>query len=253
MFYMATMVLWVVGTMADSNKEAHRKLEPRKTPPYLQVISRKGYALGFDSKTRQPLWVAYRLRKSDTEAVCERVKCFKKDALIDDCPEPQDYCYSGFERGHMAPCEDMLYSTNRMVESFIMSNMSPQYMHVNRGVWKSVEEHVHKWAMKFGEIYVVDGPIFDGTDDGIETGKGLIVKPCAFYKIIYTKRNGGMMLAFQVENKENGLEPFTSNPDLYVRSVKRIEDVTGFSFFDDICLSDNIEELKAQDDIGIWW
>ncbi|MBO7327169.1 MAG: DNA/RNA non-specific endonuclease [Lentisphaeria bacterium] len=48
----------------------------------------------------------------------------------------QDYRRSGYDRRHLALAADMAFSGQTMVDSFFMSNMSPQRAAFNRGIWK---------------------------------------------------------------------------------------------------------------------
>jgi endonuclease G len=49
-----------------------------------------------------------------------------------------------------------------MSETFFMSNMSPQAPSFNRGIWAKLEEKVRSWAVTYGEIFVVTGPVLNG-------------------------------------------------------------------------------------------
>ena len=194
--------------IADSNPMAHEQLRPDDSSLRIEEVSRLGYALGYSPDKRQPLWVAYRLRREDIEGNHEtRQNCFKLDAKVSNSPWPYDYYGSGYDRGHMAPAKDMEYNKERMEDSFFMSNMSPQLPYINRVKWKGIEDFTISHAIKFGEVFVATGPIFEGTDSNlssqdksIELESGDIPIPKAFYKVLYTRRFGGMMLAFQVEN-----------------------------------------------------
>jgi endonuclease G len=70
-----------------------------------------------------------------------------------------DYQKSGYDRGHLAPAEDMWYSMETMVQSFFYSNMSPQLPRFNLGVWKKLEMQMRNWAVEYDNLYVVTGPI----------------------------------------------------------------------------------------------
>ena len=260
--------LFVVGTAnCDSDQFAHRKLQPIGVSSDLEVVPRPGqenerlgYALGYDREKRQPRWVAYRLKKEDLTHKFPRDNSFKRDDAVSNSPNEYDYAGTDFDRGHMAPADEMEYDSTIMKDSFYMSNMSPQYAHVNRGVWRSVEDFVRRAADRFGEVLVVTGPIF--ADEGgpfgsipmknekkkIDTANGDIAVPESFYKVIYTPARGGMMLAFQVDNDEGLLGNYLT----YARSVHRIEQITGFRFFADIDPSDE-EGLRDMDHVNQWF
>ena len=266
-FYLV-VALFVVGTAnCDSDQFAHRKLQPIGVSPKLEVVprfgqenERLGYALGYDREKRQPRWVAYRLKKEDLTHEFPRNDSFKRDDAVSNSPGTYDYSGTGFERGHMAPANEMEYAFRIMEDSFYMSNMCPQYGHINSGVWKSIENFVRNAAKRFDVVYVISGPIF--ADEGgpfgsipmknekkkIETSNGDIAVPESFFKVIYTPARGGMMLAFQVDNDEGLL----GNYLMYARSVRRIEQITGFRFFADVDPDDD-DGLRNMDQVTQWF
>jgi len=164
--------LFVASTATcDSDQFAHLKLQPMGTPAELEIVprvgqenERLGYALGYDREMRQPRWVAYRLKNEDLTGEFKRDNSFKRDDAVSNSPERYDYSKTGFDKGHMAPAKDMEYALRIMKDSFYMSNMCPQYGHINGGVWSSVEDFVRKAAKRFDVVYVVSGPIF--ADEG---------------------------------------------------------------------------------------
>lgn len=244
-------------TLADSDRMAHERLQPENAPPTLEQVSRLGYALGYDPSRRQPLWVAYRLRREDVERkLVERDDSFKLDLAVSNSPDKYDYSGSGYDRGHMAPARDMEYDIERMKDSFYMSNMSPQLPYINRVKWKGIEDFTRDAAIKFGEIYVITGPIFEGNEGSlpskekyIENENGNIPIPMAFYKVLFTKKHGGMMLSFKVDNDDydHGYWAMTAPHRTSV-----IESLTGFRFFPDVD-ADECLGLRDVCDINMWW
>ena len=149
------------------------------------VIDRRGFAVGFSNQHRQPLWVIYKLTATELQAEpYKRSNRFKHDPLIPCSASPKEYTHSGFDRGHLAPAADMAFSKQTMLDSFLMSNMSPQLPGFNRGVWKRLEELVRAIALKEKEIYVVTGAIFPSAAEAKHLPSGSITIPKAFYKVI---------------------------------------------------------------------
>ncbi len=69
------------------------------------------------------------------------------------------YLHSGYDRGHMAPANDMTADPAAMKDCFLLSNMMPQTPQLNRGSWRMLEEHVGLHAAGDGvEVWVVTGP-----------------------------------------------------------------------------------------------
>lgn len=269
----ATIVIAAATAWCDRAPFAHLSLKPSGTPtsaledvPRLgQEYERLGYALGWDKEKRVPRWVAYRLKKEDLTHQFPRDNSFRRDFAVSNSPDEHDYAGTDFDRGHMAPANDMEYDSRIMKDSFYMSNMCPQYSHVNRSAWKGVEGFVRNAAMRFGEVLVVTGPVFPerGGDFGnipmknegkkIETAGGDITVPEAFFKVLYTPARGGMMLAFLVPNDEDVLGNYLT----YVRPVSLIERLSGSRFFaDERCAvvdSDDEERLKDMDRVDLWF
>ena len=80
--------------------------------------------------------------------------------------ELSDYSGSGFDRGHMAPAEDMTRSEKVMSECFLLSNMIPQIGDgFNNGIWKSLENAVRGWVQQRGELTIIAGPVFAVAND----------------------------------------------------------------------------------------
>ena len=192
-----------------------------------QVIEREGYALGYVEAWEQPAWVAYRLTKDE---VMTR-KANRSDAFIED-PEVKtgsaisfDYQGSGYDRGHLAPAGDMHWSAKTMLESFYMSNMSPQEPSFNRGVWSKLEKAVRRFAFSEGRVFVVTGPIVTA-DDTKTIGHNKVRVPGFYYKVIYDETPPEKMIAFILPNKGSN-KPVES----FVVAVDDVEEATGLDFF----------------------
>lgn len=69
-----------------------------------------------------------------------------------------DYMNSGFDRGHLSPAADNACQGKEvMEESFYFTNIAPQYPGLNRGQWKSLEEHTRDLALYNDSILVKAG------------------------------------------------------------------------------------------------
>ena len=253
--------LFLIGSAdGDSDKLAHMNLQPAGVAPALEIVSRLGYALGYDPKIRQSRWVAYRLKKEDLTHQFPRNESFKLDDAVSNSPDKYDYSGSDFDRGHMAPADEMEYHFDRMEDSFYMSNMCPQYHHINAGEWLNVEKFVRNAARRFGEVFVVSGPIFAETGGtfgdipmknekkAIKNANGDIPIPDAFFKVIYTSAHGGMMLAFQIDNAEDNIGSYL----MHAKSVRAMESITGYRFFPDLDPDDD-EGLRDMDSPEQWF
>jgi len=191
------------------------------------VIDRRGYALGYSEEFEQPLWVAYLLTADEVRnRKTGRTDDFRIDPYISTgSARLEDYAKNGFDRGHLAPAADMGWSAKTMSESFYFSNMTPQAPDFNRGVWRKLEEKVRDWAVDYGELYVVTGPV--PARSGRTIGDNKVAVPPACYKVIYAPRaKPPAMIGFVLPNARSSrqLEEFAV-------PVDAVEALTGLDFF----------------------
>ena len=159
-----------------------------------------------DSDLRTALWVAYRLSGAEIEAGGgkDRVNCFRKDPRMTraETATTTDYNEPRFDQGHMANDRDLKDVLQEQVNTYIMSNMSPQEDCFNRGIWLSLEHQVRRWARAYGEVYVTSGAIFDRNGDGIRdaddeaqrmisrNGQSRVAVPTHYYKVVWRHEGG---------------------------------------------------------------
>ena len=194
---------------------------------YIESKVREGYAVGYSMKHFQPLWVQYRLTRDNvlSTSKVERSNDFRPDP---DFPCTymlmRDYSKSGYDKGHMAPAEDMRYSAKTESESFLMSNMCPQISNFNRGIWKRLEGQIRRFAHDEGSIVVVTGPVVK--EFGMrKLGENMTV-PHMFYKVVYSEGGGGKMIAFMIPHSSG-----SGSLRNYVCTVASVEEKTGLKFF----------------------
>jgi endonuclease G len=169
-----------------------------------QILVQNDYVIGFDTALKVPLWVAYELT-SRKLGKAPRINCFRADPrLVAKLrSDPSDYNEPIFDQGHLAPNGDLTGSKTSVINSFVMTNMAPQYCQFNRGVWQILESLVRHWAEEDEVLYVMSGSIFDrdgngrrDPDDAAEhmkskNGKARVAVPSAFYKVIVRRNVGG--------------------------------------------------------------
>ena len=206
-------------------------------PSEISFVKHTFYEIGFNTKNHLPAWTFYSLTKEHLAlANLERKGSFVKDPLLNsDQAKSNDYSASGYDKGHLVPCEDMSFSENAMHETFYYSNCAPQTTELNRGEWKMLEELSRNWGKEYGEVIVISGPVFETKMKTI--GEDKIPIPNLFYKIIIrhqdqTYKAIGFILP-NVTTPINGLQN-------YICNVDSVEKLTGLDFFSD--LPDNLEE-----------
>ena len=202
----------------------------------ISFVKHTFYEIGFNTKYNLPAWTFYSLTKEHLAiANLERKGSFVKDPLLESKQANNaDYSASGFDKGHLVPCEDMSFSEQAMQETFYYSNCAPQTTELNRGEWKMLEELCRNWGKEYGEVIIVSGPVF-----GInlpKLGEGHIPVPDLFYKIIVRHQEQSYKaISFVLPNITTSINALQN----YICSVDSVEKLTSLDFFSD--LPDNLE------------
>lgn len=230
---------------AEADDKLVMQTSPKGTPE--QILERTGYVASYNKVTLLPNWVAWHLTAERTEGSAKRSGVdFAEDTEV---PEPRatdwDYYNSGYDRGHMCPAADNKWSKKAMEESFLFTNMCPQNGNLNRGDWNEMEMACRKWAKKYGDLYIVCGPIlYKGKHKTI--GKNKVVVPEAFFKVVLRTGDDPQAIGFIYKNT-SGNRP----KDSYVNTVDEVERITGIDFFPS--LPDDVEKkVEAECDLGLW-
>jgi len=155
------------------------------------------YVIGYDDDLRVPLWTGERVVGSKLGNTT-RSDCFRPDPRLDPSVSASldDYDEPIYDQGHITPSADVTISKISVWNSFVLSNMTPQYAVFNRGIWRKLEDLARRWAIANGTAYILTGSIFDRDNNGLrdpdsvapqmKPRKGLprVAIPSAFYKIV---------------------------------------------------------------------
>lgn len=211
-----------------------------------QIINHYAYNLGYRKDHHEAEWAAYMLTKKRTIKKFTRTDDFRIDpAVKSGSADPSDYAGSGYDQGHLVPCNDMRWSKKAESESFYMSNMTPQTHSFNAGIWKKLESWVHKYAQTYDTIYVATGPILQ---KGLKTiGANKVSVPKYFYKVFLVyKQNENKCIGFIVPHKKSPKDIMT-----FAVSVDSVEKRTGINFF--ALVPDSIQKrIETFVDISQW-
>jgi len=198
--------------------------------------------------SRLPIWTADHVVDAAIGKV-DRSDCFRADPRLpkEAAASPTDYDEPIFDQGHLTPSADVTKSRLSVHNSFLMSNMAPQFCQFNRGVWQILEGLTRLWAKEYGEVYVLSGSIFDRNGDGVRDPDDLTVRmtsrnrqqrvavPSAFYKIIARKRpDGGVeALAVMMPHDQTDLDGKAAFDYIaaHITRLSKISAVTGLGFF----------------------
>jgi len=202
------------------------------------ILKRTGYIVSYNTKTNIPNWVAWHLTAEHTSGSVERHhEVFHEDT---DAPTPrvtdEDYFNSGFDRGHMCPAGDNKWDRKAMSETFLFTNICPQVHALNEGAWNDLELACRRWARKYGDVYIVCGPILDDSQHRT-IGRRKVVVPKRFFKVILCMQDGPKAIGFIYDNNGRNSEKMFS----HATTVDEVERLTGIDFFPQ--LDDKIEDV----------
>ena len=176
--------------------------------PHSIELCNSFYVVEFDTTLNAPIISAERFREST--AHIERSNDFHPDTRLDVSTraERSDYAHSGFDQGHLTPAGDAT-TAEEMHDSFLLSNMTPQWPTLNRQSWRLMEMEVRKLKPD----YVVTGAIYS---DHLSTiGAHQVPVPSGYWKIIVT---GDMERAWYADNIEHAPTVETTVHDIETRS-----------------------------------
>lgn len=199
-----------------------------------EVIHRNAYILSYNKETKLPNWVAWHLTDVHSDGLVPRSNDYREDF---DVPSPratnEDYKNVSWTRGHMCPAGDNKWDECAMSETFLLSNMCPQTSSLNTGLWNRLEQSCRVWAKKYGDLYIVCGPVLLNTEH--ETiGVNKVVVPEAFFKVILCLQGTPKAIGFVIRNNDG-----KKKRDQFVNTVDEVERITGIDFFP--ALPDSIE------------
>lgn len=228
------------------------------------------YVQGYDTELLIPIWTSYTLTGDDALLGRPRVECFREDPRLGDPTENancDDYEEPLFDQGHLVPSADMGRSETAMVNTYVYSNMCPQFGGFNRGIWAFFEDAVRDWAVEKGEILIVSGVTLDRDGDHMRdtnwtakrmvsnNGERRVAIPTGYFKVILAQLPDGRIehLAILLPHTKDRKKKAPSIQELLARQVTidEIEERSGLDLFADLPdLSEDLLEADVTD--GVW-
>jgi endonuclease G len=195
------------------------------------VLRNQAYIVGYSEERRDPLWAAYHVFRATGPVHEERPRgSFITDTRTQAQVSHHDFTGSGYDRGHMAPNFAIAtrFGPAAQLETFLLSNICPQAPALNQKVWEHLEKAEIDYANQLGEVWVMDGPIFDDLRGGPtrKLRSGISV-PSSFYKIIIENHAGTPRLFCVIMPQT---VKGTEMPQQFVTSVRTIEEKTQLEF-----------------------
>lgn len=235
----------------------------------------RNYSVCYDVDRHISHWVAYPIFKKVYETpVLSRVNDFNYDPndqlpviptrdqqYIGTGGNGRGYGARGYDRGHMLPQASRYnnYEPNRM--TYYGTNMMPQNSTLNPNIWASLEGKVRGWGglQTYDTLYVVTGAAFKSTKT-IDNANGPIAVPSHCWKVLLRQRGNQNRQISQFKADELKAIGFVfTNDDAgaatsiesAVRSVKEIEELTGFKFFRNLDPA-VADAVKSQKNLADW-
>lgn len=211
----------------------------------VQILINHGFVVGFSPDRLQPLWSAYRVADYDQDVDYARPIHYHDDMRLDEELRIGRGTFGKLggiqlEVGHMSPNEVINRQFGRLaqLETFMMSNMSPQYGSLNRGAWLKLEDAIRdiKDERVKDHVWVIVGPVFGDQPASVNRGRGkhlpvpekyfcVTVEPHSY---AYDTLSRTHIDCFLIPQNA----PSRSSPADYPATLEEIEEATNLSFFD---------------------
>ena len=229
----STLALAFISATAHAADENCDKLVPYGYPQLAKSSATKvtplcriAYTVLHDNVKKVPLYSAELLLIENIPSKVKRVNAFKPDPdlPVGSRAELNDYDRR-YDRGHMTPFEDARKSSAAALQTFYLSNMVPQNLHLNRGLWRVLENRTRSWARHSKDgLFVITGPVFAAGK--LKTiGNGVAV-PTYIYKVLID-RNTNQGIGFIIPNAEPAKGAKLKS---YAVTIGKVQDVTGLNF-----------------------
>lgn len=244
----------VVGSGSKNGNSAGEKKSTQKglELPFISkseiIVKYGGYTVSYNVAAKLPHWVAYELTKNETsgEHSREGMRFRCDEAFLYPQAEDSDYRNSGWARGHMAPAADFKWSSKAMEETFYFTNCCPQNQQLNGGMWSTLEKKVRDYAVKYGKVWVVTGPLIGKNINGT-IGKNKVTVPDSFFKALLIKSGGKFhSIAFIMENRRP-----SANMQSSAVTINRLEEIAGIDLFAGLDTSIE-EEVENNYTLSLW-
>ena len=227
------------GATADINNPSN----------YLMV--KRQYAESYNRDNGRPNWVSWHL-DSTWLGSAARQDDFRPDPELPAAwyhVLSTDYSNSGFDRGHHTPSADRTSSVADNSATFLMTNMMPQAPDNNQGPWEQLETYCRTLVSQGNELYIVaggSGTGGTGSNGGVTTtiAGGRVSVPSQTWKVILVLPNGSDDAARVGKNARviavimPNTQGIRTTPWQNFRvSVRKVEVLTGYTFFSNVSLS----------------
>ena len=201
-------------------------------------LSKNTHYISYNCARGGPNWVSWNLNKTHFGDAPRATSFYTDATLPTGCYRVTntDYTNSGYSRGHMVRSEERTWSADQNKQTFLMTNILPQYQDLNGGPWYKFEQYLQTQAQTNNrEIYVVAGGY---SYSGTLLNAGKVAIPTRNYKIALlmpygqglaeaTATGSIQVIAIDMPNV-TGIA--SASWETYRTTVDAIESRTGYNF-----------------------
>ncbi len=206
----------------------------------VQILVNTGFVVGFCPSRCQPAWAAYRVAYANRDVDFDRPHLYYADTRVDPAVRLDGKTFgSGYHVGHMAPNEAINRQFGRLaqMETFFMTNMSPQKGTLNTGVWLKLEKailDIEDSPNQKDHVWVLIGPVFSSAPETIEHSGKTVPIPKSYFCITVDPHSYPFNTLSKVDLLCMNIPqdaPGSGSPEDHLVSLADIEDATGLKFF----------------------
>lgn len=234
------------------------------------------FCMEYDQLKKASRWTAFRWDIDNTyDSNCGRAGDYAADNDVPSQYRVGSGYFRGYQRGHMLASEDRQCSASANSQTFLMTNMHPQFGRFNgydnngSYIWVNAEGLVRKlyngWTRAYNStdtIYVVKGGTIDDDKYHIlgytsnSTTENIIVPKYFYMALLYKSgksqtQGGYKAIALWIPHTEGNTTSGKAIAQKYAISIDQLEKNTGIDFFCN--LPDHLEEtVEKSFNLAAW-
>lgn len=206
----------------------------------IEILVNTGFIVGFCPSRIQPSWAAYRVAHADQDVDFDRPHLYYADTRVNSAIRLDGTTFGhGYHVGHMAPNEaiNRQYGRLAQMETFFMTNMSPQLGSLNTGVWLKLEKailNIEDTPNQMDHLWSIIGPVFADNPDIIQHSGKQVPLPKGYFCITvdphsypYNTLSKVELLCMIIPQEAERY----SSPEDYLVSLADVENATKLNFF----------------------
>ncbi len=210
---------------------------PLNSPATNDLVIRDLYALSSNDETKFADWVCYKLTPHETMGTLDLERGWHTDPWLAEnetleagTKEKDDYFKankeSDYQRGHLAPLASFKGSRYASQVNFY-SNITPQKSALNGGPWMRLEGAVRNLVVKYQEVWVMTGPLYEGDMPALSNAGEAHKVPSGFWKIIVIEDGEQTRAAAFIMGQDTDRK---SKVSTHLVKIKDVEDRSGLKF-----------------------